>query len=170
MIRIATALILFAFIPPAAAQDRGALEAAEAILEAAWQAGPLEFRKTLLVSDATTYGVYEERADAVFAPGEPIRVYAEPMGYGYLDNGDGTYDFGFEVDLLVKTAEGAIVGGQDDFARLEFTSHARNREFMLQLTLNLSAAPPDDYVVEYTARDLASDKTGTIRMPFSIAE
>lgn len=154
----------------ASAQDLQSILAAEAAVEAAWAQTPLAFRKTLFVTEATGFGIYSERADANFAAGEPILVYAEPVGYGYEENADGTHDIGFEVDLLVKTADGQVVGGQDGFARLVLTSHGRNREFMLSLRLDLDEAPAGDYVVEYTAHDIASDKVGVISLPFAIVE
>ena len=50
------------------------------------------------------------------------------------------------------------------------TSHARNREFVLTFSLDLTGAPAGDYVLEYVVQDLASDETATISMPFSIVE
>src|SRR5690606_34849428 len=93
------------------------------------------------------FGAFSERKDTLFESGEPIVIYAEPVGYAWQENADGTYTFGFEVDLLVKTADGQIVGGQENFDRLEFTSRSRNRELMLTLTLDLSGAQPGDYVL-----------------------
>jgi hypothetical protein len=154
-----------------AAQSLDAIEAAEEAVIEAWEQTPLTYRTAVFVaSDPAGYGVYNERADGNFAQGEPIVIYAEPVGYAWQENDDGTYSFGFDVDLLLKTAGGAIVGGQENFQHLELTSRARNREFMLTLTLTVDGAPPGDYVVEYTTRDIASDKSGVISLPFSIVE
>lgn len=154
----------------AAAQGLEKLEAAEEAVVAAWNETPLSFRKAVFVSAPPEgFGVYQERDDAVFAAGEPLVVYAEPVGYAWKDNGDGTYNFGFGVDLLLKTSKGEIVGGQENFQQLELTSRAKNREFMLTLTLNIDGAPAGDYVVEYRTRDLHSSKVGTISLPFAVA-
>lgn len=155
---------------PAAAQTLAALEEAEAAFDTAWAATPLSFRKAIFATDATDFGVYNERGNASFKPGEPIVVYAEPVGYGFRDNGDGTYSIGFDIDLAVKTAAGEVVAGKDDFANVAVASRARSREFRLSLTLDLGEAPAGDYVLEYTARDIASPKTGTISLPFAIVE
>lgn len=164
-------LITLALLAPAAAtaQELEKLTAAEATVDAAWSEVPIAFRKVALVSMANGFGIYEERKDNVFKAGEPVVAYAEPVGYGWKDNGDGTFNFGFSVDLLVKTPDGKIVAGQENFQRLELKSRARNKEFMLTLTLNLEGAPPGDYVVEYITRDITSSKSGKISLPVTIA-
>lgn len=155
----------------AAAQSLEAVESAEEAVVAAWEQTPLTYRTALIIEpDPGGFGVYTERATTEFAANEPIVIYAEPVGYAWRDNGDGTYTFGFDIDLLVKTSDGEIVGGQENFQHLELTSREKNREFMLTLTLTLTGAPPDEYVVEYTTRDIASDKQGVISLPFSIVE
>jgi hypothetical protein len=155
----------------AAAQSLGDIERAEATVIEAWRQTPLAFRTAVIVdAPPQGFGIYHERAHNEFAPGEPIVIYAEPVGYAWRENPDGAYTFGFDVDLLLKTSDGAIVGGQENFQHLELTSRARNREFMLTLTLTVDGAPPGDYIVEYTTRDIASDKAGVISLPFSIVE
>jgi hypothetical protein len=155
---------------PVAAQDMAALEAAEQALDTAWDATPLSFRKTLFVTEAPGFGVYTEKPAATFTPGEPIIVYAEPVGYAYKTNEDGSYNFGMNFDLTVKSKDGEIMGGQENFAKVDFASHAKNREFLVTLTLSLNDAPPGDYVLEYLARDANSAKTASISLPFTIAE
>jgi hypothetical protein len=165
----AVAVILTLGLGEAFAQDLQAIETAEAALVEVWNATPLQYRRAVFVSEPPRgFGVFAERADAIFRQGEPIVVYAEPVGYGWRDNGDGTYSFGLNVDLLLKTADGTTIVEQADFQRVELTSRVRNREFMLTLTLEIGGAPPGDYVVEYRTRDIASDKAGTISLPFSI--
>jgi hypothetical protein len=63
-----------------------------------------------------------------------------------------------------------VLGGQEDFADLSQKSHARNREFMVILTLNLTGAPPGDYLIEYKLRDVTGAKSATFSQPFKIAE
>ncbi len=155
---------------PAGAQSLDALTAAEQQVAAVWDATPLTFRKTLFADRIEAFGVYEAKEGSTFAPGEPIVVYAEPVGYGYKNNDDGTYTFGFDFDLKVKNADGDIVAGKDGFASFELNSKAQNREFLVSLTLSLNEAPAGNYTLEYLARDIASDETATIVMPFSISE
>jgi hypothetical protein len=167
--KIAIAALLAMLAPVSApAQDLAALDQAEAALVAAWNATPLAFRHALFVNEAKGFGIYVERPN-VFKPGEPLLAYAEPVGYAWKDNGDGTYSFGFDIDLFVKNSAGEVVGSQEKFQQLKLSSHSRNREFMVTLTLTFDGAPAGDYVVEYRAHDLNSDKVGTISLPFTIA-
>lgn len=159
-----------AAISTVSAQSLEAIDAAQAELAAAWDAAPLSFRKALFANQIEAFGVYEPKQGAVYSPGEQIVVYAEPVGYGYLANEDGTYSFGFDFDLLVKTEEGTIMGGQEKFARTELKSRVQNREFLVTLTLSLDGAPAGNYVLEYLAHDIASDETATIQLPFTIAD
>lgn len=162
--------MLLAAATSAGAQSIEAIEKAEAAVVAAWNATPLAYRRALFVDHAQGFGVYQARANAVFKSGEPLIVYAEPVGYAWKDKGDGTYTFGFAVDLLVKTSKGEIVGGQENFQTLEMTSRSQNREFMLTLTLNIDGAPAGDYVVEYRTRDINSQKSAVISLPFTVAK
>lgn len=173
MRRLATALattLLVLGTTPVLAQSIEAVDAAEAAVFAVWDKTPLAFRTALFVTDATSFGIYTPRPDSVFKQGEQLLVYAEPVGYGYKDNGDGTYGFGVNIDLAVKDKAGAVVAEQADFASAILASRARNREFIVSITLDLSGAPAGDYVLEYTARDIASEETGLISLPFTITE
>ncbi len=173
MHRLATAftIALLALAPlPAAAQNLEAIEAAEQALEAAWEAAPLSFRKILYASDVVGYGAYTERTDTKFKVGDQLLIYAEPVGYGYKPNADGTNVLGYRADVRIETAEGELVLEQNDAAAAEITSHAKNREFFLTFSLNLTGAPAGDYVLEYVVHDVASDESATISLPFSIVE
>jgi hypothetical protein len=155
----------------AVAQSLAELEAAGAAVAKAWAATPIVTRTALLVADPPAgFGLYEPQPTTAYRPGEPIIAYAEPLGYGYSQAAPGLWQFGFDIDLLIKTADGQVLGGQENFERLALTSRAQNREFMLTLTLDLEGAPPGDYVVDYTLDDIVSDKTGLISLPFSIVD
>jgi hypothetical protein len=113
--------------------------------------------------------MYEKRPSGVFAPGEKLRAYAEPVGYAWKQDTDGRYEFGFVVDFAVKTAAGEAVAAKRNFARLVKYSRVRNREFMLVLTLSLSGVEPGDYVLTYTLHDIAGDKSAAFDLPFSVS-
>ncbi len=170
MQRFAIGMLALLLVGGANAQSLADIERAEAAVITAWEQTPLSFRRAIFVTEASGYGVYKERANAQFKPAEPLLVYSEPVGYAWKENGDGTFSFGFDVDLLLKTSTGEIVGGQENFQHLVMTSKARNREFMLTLTLTLTGAPAGDYVVEYRTRDAFGAKSGMISLPFSIVE
>lgn len=172
MHRLSTAAIalLIAFAShPVAAQSLEEITKAEEGVIAAWEATPLSFRKAIFVDEAVGFGIYKARG-AEFKPGEPVVVYAEPVGYGWQVNADSTYTFGFDADLVLKTPDGEVVATQENFAQVALTSAERNREFMLTLSLELTDAPAGDYVIEYVTRDIASEKSATLALPFTITE
>ena len=166
------ALLLLASVcvaAPANAQTLQEIDKRDAAVIEAWNAAPLSIRKAIFVSEHPDgYGEYTERPSNAFKQGEKLIAYAEPVAYGWKDAGDGKYQFGFKVDFVVKSPDGKVLGGQENFADLTQTSHARNREFMVILTLNLSDAPPGDYIVEYKLHDIATNKTATFSLPFKI--
>jgi hypothetical protein len=152
-----------------AAQTLPDLDRAEAGLTAVWTKTPLLVRRALFVAERPEgFGIYQERASNLFKSGETLITYAEPLGYGWNDVGNGQVEFGFSVDFLVKGTDGKLLAGQENFARLVKRSHNRNREFMLTLSLDLDGAPPGDYIVEYKLHDIASDKTTSFEQPFKI--
>ena len=51
---------------PAFAQSIEAVDAADAAVFAVWEQTPLAFRNAQFVSEATTFGIYTPRPDAVF--------------------------------------------------------------------------------------------------------
>jgi hypothetical protein len=76
---------------------------------------------------------------------------------------------GFVVDFEIKSKDGEVLAGKDNFMRIATDTHTRNLEFMVVLTLNMSSAPPGDYVIEYKLHDIATDKTASFQMSFKIA-
>jgi len=168
---IMAALLALVALPavPASARDLDGITKAEAALDAAWADSPLAVRQAFFVDgEPGGFGVYKVRADSKFKAGEKLVTYAEPVGYNWKANTDGTYSFGFDVDLSIKSPDGKELMSKADFAHLALTSHARNHEFMVILTLDLTGAGPGDYIAAYTLRDIASDKSTVINLPFSI--
>jgi hypothetical protein len=134
-----------------------------------WAAAPLHVRRALFVEErANSFGDFAARESARFKPGEKLVVYAEPVGYVWRDEGE-FFHFGVATDFLVKSPNGQILGGQDDFGKFMLRSRARVMEFMLNLTLTLDGAPAGDYVLQFTLRDLYSDKSTKFELPFAIA-
>jgi hypothetical protein len=137
---------------PALAQSLDDIVKAEKAVDAAWQQSPLRFRQAFFVAEPPTgFGIYKTRPDQTFKVGEKLIAYAEPVGYGWKANDDGTNTFGFDIDLSVKTPDGKEL-------------------FKLALTLDLTGADPGSYVLEYTARDIASDKSAVISLPFTLTK
>ena len=61
--------------------------------------------------------------------------------------------FGLNIDFLVKSKAGQIIGGQENFKSVSFVSNVRNRELMLNLSMRVTGVPPGEYVLEWKLRD-----------------
>lgn len=56
----------------------------------AWQEAPLGFAKALFVDgDVRGFGQYTPLATSVFQPDDTLTVYAQPLGYGFVQSDEG---------------------------------------------------------------------------------
>jgi len=147
-----------------------ALVALDAAADILWEKSPLACRRILWVADkASGFGAYNPRETNVYKSGETMLAYAEPIGYGWRKSGD-IWHIDMVGDLVIRSADGAELFRKDDFGAFAIASRARNREFMLNLTVTLSGVSPGNYVAETVLRDKVSGKEGTpCRLPFVIA-
>jgi hypothetical protein len=162
-------LVVLLSIGAVHAQSVEEVDRRQAALIEAWEKTPLTIRRALFIDgEPRGFGLYQERGSKEFKRGEKVVAYAEPVGYGWKDAGKGMFELGFVVDFVIKTRDGEILAGKENFMRIATESHTRNLEFMVVLTLNMTSAPPGDYVVEYKLHDIASDKTASFQMPFKV--
>jgi hypothetical protein len=70
--------------------------------------------------------------------------------------------------IRISSGGGVPLAGQKGFSHLVLTSHGRNHEFMLAITLDPSNATAGTYVLEHTTHDVASDNSAVISPPFAI--
>jgi len=140
-----------------------ALSATQGLFGLVWdQVGTIAFSKVALVSDtASGYGIYSERADATYKLDEPIIIYAEPYGFGYGAQADGSWRIGFNVDLTVLDPAGAVLIEAADLMQLGLVSRYQNKEFQANLTYNLTGMEAGTYVLRTTLRDQNSDRSGS---------
>jgi hypothetical protein len=141
----------------------------EAVLEA-WKETPFLVRNACFVAEAPEcFGVYTPRSPAPFKSGESMIVYAEPVAYGWKSVESDQYEFGFTIDLIVKTAAGKKILEKDTFGNMMFKSRAQNRELFLKLTVDLSGADPGDYLLDFRVHDAeAENKTAMIELPITL--
>lgn len=146
-----------------AGDDAGAIAVARDLFGSAWDATTgLSIGETVLLAEpASGYGIYNPRPDDSFKLGEPVLIYAEPMGFGYGSPGEGLYSIGFFVDLKVMTEAGEVLGDLQNVTELDLTSRYPNREFQANLTYNLEGIAPGRYVLQTTLRDKNSAKIGS---------
>ena len=147
-----------------------AIAALDAATDALWEQSPLTFRRALWVAGPPNgFGAYNPRETNVYAAGDQMLVYAEPVGFGWSKAGD-IWQTNLAVDLTIKTKDGEVLLTKDDFQKLVIASRIRNREFMATLTLTLNGIHPGEYIADTTLRDLVTGKKGTMSLPFVIKE
>ncbi|MGU3496276.1 hypothetical protein ACLBXM_19725 [Xanthobacteraceae bacterium A53D] len=156
------------------ASDKATVEdlakAEQAVLDV-WSRLPYQVRNVMFVSrKAESFGDFQKRPDAVFKRGEKLLTYLEPVGFGWKGIGEGHYEFGVVTDFEIINAKGRILGGQKAFQTVILKSHARNREFYVSLTMNISGAKPGDYVLAYTLHDVVNGGSARVEQPFTIAD
>ena len=173
----AAALLLAAVVPASAgpasdlaksAEDMladgdhaGALEKMDDAYQAVWDAVPLGFRKTVVLSAGTdTFGQYEARSSNRFGLDEKVMLYVEPVGYGWETSADG-YRSELVTDFLLSTPDGKILAGQKGFGTFPLVSAVRNREYFLSVTYTFRGVPPGEYVITTTVRDRVTGKEGS---------
>ncbi|MCL4190043.1 MAG: hypothetical protein KJZ85_20825 [Rhodobacteraceae bacterium] len=151
-------------------QGVAAIAALDPLVQAVWAAAPLGFAAaTLVASPPAGFGLYEPRADIPFAPGEPIRVYAEPVGFGHGRVGE-FWEIAFDVDLAILDAEGRRIARIDGIQTIALRSRAQMREFPAAITYDWSGAGPGRYRLVTTLRDRHSGKAGSFELAVEIGD
>jgi hypothetical protein len=129
---------------------------------------PLSLRRVQFIAEPPKgFGIYQPRGNNVFRAGEPLIIYAEPIGVGWKMEG-GLNRSLILVDFELRKPDGKILGGQKEFGRFEFTSREQNHEIMTHLTIRISGAPNGSYVIAATYRDQVADKSANLELPFEI--
>lgn len=165
---LACLLASLALTTPVLAQSVQDVERKEAELVAAWEKTPLSVRKAVFVTEkAPIYGAYSTRPNS-FKRGETLLIYMEPIGYAWQQQGENVL-LGITLDVVLKSKDGKILGGQEKFLNYQQTSRHKLRELMLNVTLTLGQTPPGEYVAEFVVKDLAG-KSANVAMPFTITE
>ncbi len=130
----------------------------------------MALRRALLVEEEpTSFGVYAPRGDNRYRPGEPVHIYAEPVGHT-IRKADGVYSISLALDFTLLDESGKILGGQRDFDRLEMESRRPVMEFMVSFTYDTEGLPAGNYTFETLIRDSFSDRRLKVQMPIVIAE
>ena len=154
----------------ACGQSFDEIDKRDAAVREAWEKTPFSLRNAFLVTEAPqAFGAYSPRPPAPFKAGQQMIVYAEPVGYVWKSINGGQYQFGFTVDLIVKTAAGKTILEKDNFGKMMFESRVQNRELFLKLTVDLTGADPGDYLLDFRVHDAEGEnKIATIELPITM--
>ena len=131
---------------------------------------------------AAGYGVYEERNN-IFAPGETIVLYVEPVGFGHeqvIDEGDVNsnnsdtmlYLMNMTADYEIAAANGTELQLIEDVQVGNITSHRPNTETILTLTItqDVQSLPIGNYIITYSVNDEISGESFQLEKDIIIAE
>jgi hypothetical protein len=144
-----------------------ALAAFDQASEDFWNASPLQVRVATFVTSVAGFGDYQPLAEASFKAGDTLKIYLEPVGYGFAEEGE-SFRATLAADLEVKTPGGLIFGKATDFARLSWASREKLRQVHATIASPLPSLKPGDYILSLTLRDLNTPKTATIDLPFEV--
>ncbi|MTI18601.1 hypothetical protein E1162_15255 [Rhodobacteraceae bacterium RKSG542] len=134
----------------------------------AWSAQDLSFTTAAFVTTpARSYGVYEPKATASFQQGEPLIVYAEPVGYDFAQK-DGEYLIDLSVGFELRNMTGQILAAEESFAQIDHASRAMVREFQTSLRLDLQGIPEGDYLLKVSVKDNTGGDEGFFELPFNV--
>jgi hypothetical protein len=132
---------------------------------------------------AAGYGVYEERSN-IFAPGETIVLYVEPVGFAHKqiidqergrNNNTMLYLMNMTSDYKIAAANGTELELQlieDKQGLRNITSHRPNTEMYLTLTLTpeVQPLPIGSYVITYSVTDEISGESFELEKDITVAE
>lgn len=156
-------------MPALAETSLTAYDAARQALMSIWDELPLSVRNVTLTEEtATNYGNYTPRADDSVRLGEPIHVYVEVLGYGWKDNGDGTFSELLDADLSLLNANGTTVASQQNFLNADIRSREKLLETFLTFEATLSAFEPGDYRLHYVLHDRAGGEEASFDVPIRL--
>ncbi|MHA7774292.1 hypothetical protein [Roseibium sp. M-1] len=140
-----------------------------AAYDQAWASSGLAFTTaTFTQGTSTGYGQYTPRGDAVFADGEALSVYAEPVGYGFKESAGG---FGYALTASYKllNASGQVLAEQDNFATFSGNGRAKQRELSAALTFQFSGLPSGSYTLETRFADENGGSQAAFTLPFTVS-
>ena len=132
---------------------------------------------------AAGYGVYEERSN-IFAPGETIVLYVEPVGFAHkqiIDEERGSnnstmlYLMNMTSDYNIAAANGTEIEIQlieDKQGLRNITSHRPNTEMYLTLTLTpeVQPLPIGSYIITYSVTDEISGESFELEKDITVAQ
>ena len=102
-----------------------------------------------------------------FAPGETMYLYVEPVGFTHSpssnESKNALYTIDISADIIISAPNGTQLASIIDMPVVMVTSHQKNTELSLLLTLSqIKPFPVGDYDIKYVVKDKPSGRTFNI--------
>ena len=132
----------------------------------------LEFVSVVFANEeAGGFGLYNQRENATFAPGETIFIYGEAKNYTIKESQNNLYEIYLKEDLYILDQDNNVLFGQADFLDYHITSHSKNSDLFINNTITqTSPFPVGNYKFRLVLKDVFSQKTTETIIEFTIAE
>jgi hypothetical protein len=122
-----------------------------------------EFATFVIPNSVNGYGIYDEHRSNIFKPGEPIVLYVEPIGFTHKKLTDESGNALYNVKLIPSVIISSKIDNKSasiDFPQFAFTSHRKNTEAELTITVTQNTPIPEgEYQILYTIKDAQSNKS-----------
>ena len=110
-----------------------------------------------------------------FAPGETMYLYVEPVGFTHSpssnESANTRYTIDIAADIIISAPNGTELASIIDLPVIKVTSHKKNTELSLLLTLTqIKPFPIGDYNIKYVVKDKPSGRTFDITKEITITK
>ena len=110
-----------------------------------------------------------------FAPGETMYLYVEPVGFTHSpssnESANTRYTIDIAADIIISAPNGTELASIIDLPVIKVTSHQKNTELSLLLTLTqIKPFPIGDYNIKYVVKDKPSGRTFDITKGITITK
>lgn len=131
--------------------------------------------ETFVTTIPQGFGIYDIKTSNLFAPGEDIVLYIEPVGFSYkpiADNRNNTlYSINFTADFAISDVNGNILTEQKGILVNDIISHHQNKEIFIPFTITqTNPFPLGNYVITYTIHDKNSGNSFNVDKEIVITE
>lgn len=132
----------------------------------------LEFVNVVFTNEeAGGFGLYNQRENATFAPGETFFIYGEAKNYTIKESQNNLYEIYLKEDLYILDQDNNILFGQADFLDYHITSHSKNSDLFINNTITqTSPFPVGNYKFRLALKDVFSQKTTEVIIEFTVTE
>ena len=110
-----------------------------------------------------------------FAPGETMYLYVEPVGFTHSpssnESANTRYTIDISADIIISAPNGTELASIIDLPVIKVTSHQKNTELSLLLTLTqIKPFQIGDYNIKYVVKDKPSGRTFDITKEITITK